>query len=81
LQDSSQHSAQVVFKGSHINKHASIEVGTYGEHVEVDVLVDVEVELLVLVDVVVTVEVDVDDDVLVVVDVVVLVEVDVLVLR
>lgn len=75
MQDSSQHSAQVVFKGSHINKHASIEVGTYGEHVEVDVLVDVEVELLVLVDV------DVVDDVLVVVDVVVLVEVDVLVLR
>ena len=48
-----------------MNKHASIEVGTYGEHVEVDVLVDVEVELLALVDV------EVVDDVLVDVEVVV----------
>ena len=42
-----------------MNKHASIEVGTYGEHVEVDVLVDVEVELLVLVGEDELVEVDV----------------------
>ena len=42
-----------------MNKHASIEVGTYGGHVEVDVLVDVEVELVELVGEDELVEVDV----------------------